>query len=375
MEHNDIRHRLSEFIDGSVTDEERAMIEAHLETCTECSQALQELRKTLEHIKTVEEIDPPAWMAQKIMTTVRAEAGKKRPFLQRMFYPLMVKLPVQAIAVLFLAVTGFYIYQNIQPASRLSEAPSSEFGSRGKAPSTVATQDKLAKADGPAVRSKQVPQTPAYKSLDMKLEYENPAKPTLKEQAAAPAPSSAPAKPSALAKNEDRAEKRDAEPQAVAPKMMQEQPSPSAGMALQGEATGKSGTAKQQRSPLAADGSTSNARGEIIDNQFQLAINQTISFAHDHVRLKLLKVTEDSRCPSGVRCAWEGQVTVLIQVMKQDQHIADVSLTLRAGNHEELATNRFDNYTIKLVKVSPHPESGNTIRTSDYRATLSLSKL
>ena len=190
MEHNDIRHRLSEYIDDSVTAEEKAEIEAHLKTCQQCSDALQELRKTIEHIKTVEDIDPPAWMTQKIMATVRAEVGEKKSLFQRLFYPLAVKIPIQAIAVLFLAVTGFYIYQNIQPAERISEAPSQEFAAKKPVPPADTAQDKLAKAERPAPRSKQVPQTPAYKALDMKQEYEKPPQPTLQGQATAPAPRS-----------------------------------------------------------------------------------------------------------------------------------------------------------------------------------------
>ena len=70
MDHNDIRHKLSEYIDGSVTAEEKSYIEEHLKTCSACSDALHELQKTVEHIKTVEEVEPPAWMTQKIMANV-----------------------------------------------------------------------------------------------------------------------------------------------------------------------------------------------------------------------------------------------------------------------------------------------------------------
>jgi len=202
MEHNDIRHRLSEYIDGSVAGEERAAIEAHLKTCTQCTDALQELRKTIEHIKAVEDIDPPAWMTQKIMATVRAEAGEKKSLFQRLFYPLAVKIPIQAIAVLFLAVTGFYIYQNIQPAERTSDVPSQEFAANKPVPPTDTAQDKLAKADRPAPRSNQVPQTPAYKALDMKQEYEKPAPPVPQEQPPATGPEPAKREFSMLAEDE-----------------------------------------------------------------------------------------------------------------------------------------------------------------------------
>jgi hypothetical protein len=204
MDHNDIRHKLSEYLDGSVTAEGKAEIDEHLKTCAVCSDALRELRKAVEHIKTVEEVEPPAWMTQKTMAKVRAEAERKQGFFHRLFFPLHVKLPIQAVAVLFLAVTVFYIYRNIQPTPNLSEAPIQEFTAEKEAPPSVIAKDKLGKADDSSLRSKKVPQSPEYKALDMKLEYEKPAPPVPREQAAAPAP--APAKPAEQSMTEKRAE-------------------------------------------------------------------------------------------------------------------------------------------------------------------------
>ncbi len=59
MGHKEIRHRLSEYIDGSLTDEEKLEMEAHLRTCSACNDAFRELQKTIEHIKNVEEVEPP----------------------------------------------------------------------------------------------------------------------------------------------------------------------------------------------------------------------------------------------------------------------------------------------------------------------------
>ncbi len=229
MEHNEIRHRLSEYIDGSVSGEEREAIDAHLKTCTQCSTALEELRKTIEHIKTIEEINPPAWMTQKIMATVRAEADEKKGFFHRFFFPLRIKLPIQAIAVLFLAVTGFYIYQNIQPAERVSEAPIQESASKKQAPPTGTAEDKLAKVYNPAIRPNPVPQTPAYKALDMKQEYGTPPPPMLQGRTAVPSPVPAqPVEPPMQQKDESTAEQYAVTPHAAAPSLPQKQTAPAA---------------------------------------------------------------------------------------------------------------------------------------------------
>jgi hypothetical protein len=189
MEHNDTRHKLSEYLDGSVTAKEKDEIEAHLKTCQQCSNALQELQKTVEHLKSIEEVEPPAWMTQKIMVKVRAGAEeKKKSLFQRFFFPLSVKLPLQAVAVLFLTMTAFYIYRNIQPTLIPSEAPVQEFAVRKEAPPPAPTlrdkheAQKITKdALVPAMKA---PQAPGCKALDIKQEYEKPAPPAALGKAA-----------------------------------------------------------------------------------------------------------------------------------------------------------------------------------------------
>jgi hypothetical protein len=176
MKHNDIRHKLSEYIDGSISAHDKAEIEVHLKTCRKCSDALNELRKTVEHIKTIEEVEPPAWMTQKIMAKVRAEAEKKKSWFRRWFFPLHIKLPLEAVAMMFLAVTVFYIYQSIHPEAKLVQSPIESFGIKDEshAPTIIAKEEPNKTPDS-SLRSKQVSQVPEYKALDMKPEYEPPA--------------------------------------------------------------------------------------------------------------------------------------------------------------------------------------------------------
>jgi hypothetical protein len=191
MNHNDIRHMLSEYIDGAVLPEDRAAIEEHLKTCEKCAEALKELRQAVAHIKSVEEIDPPAWMTQKIMAKVRVEAGEKSWF-QRFFFPLHIKLPLEAIGVLFIAVTALFIYQNMQPSMKASKPQLQDHAPAKEPPAVIARNEEHRSAE-PSLRSKDLPQSPGYKALDMKQEYEKPAQPMLESQAATPAPS--PSKP------------------------------------------------------------------------------------------------------------------------------------------------------------------------------------
>lgn len=180
---------LSEYIDGAVTRKEKTAIERHLKSCTECRNALAELKKTIEHMKKVEEVDSPAWMTQKIMAKVRAEAEQKRSLFHRIFYPLAIKLPIQAVAVLFLAVTAFYIYQNINPMEKYAEAPG-VIEPKKEQPATNLTMNKQKMKQDSSQTAKRAEQKPGYKSLDMKYMYEKPAVPAPSESK----PSSGPAK-------------------------------------------------------------------------------------------------------------------------------------------------------------------------------------
>ena len=190
MDHNIIRHRLSEYIDGTISADEKAEVETHLAACEKCSDALRELQKTVEHVRTIEEVEPPAWMTQKIMANVRAEAEQQRSIYQKLYSAFVVKLPVKAVAVVFLAAIAFTMYRDIRP-QKLPEAPIPQAAVKKGAPPSVITKNEQSHAGESLLRSDQVPQKPAYKALDMKREYGTPAPSVLQDKAAASAPAEA----------------------------------------------------------------------------------------------------------------------------------------------------------------------------------------
>jgi len=231
MEHIDIRHKLSDYLDGSVSAQEKALIEEHLKTCTECDQALLELQKTIELVKNIEEVQPPDWMAQKIMATVRAEAAEKKSFLQRLFFPLSIKLPIQAVAVVFLTITVVYMYRGVQPTAPFSEAPliaTGKSAEQGSSPTSAvnresdiaaspATPSKKLKAPGSNTSDETAVNGPA----ELRALQDRPA-------SAAPAPSKQADRP-ALEKREILMEKQQAAPSSLDAADASKQFSPAAG--------------------------------------------------------------------------------------------------------------------------------------------------
>jgi len=126
MECSDIQERLSAYIEGSVSSAEEGLIEEHLKACQQCSESLADLKKTLEYVQNLEEIEPPPWLKQKVMARVRSEAEAKRGILQRVFYPLHIKLPIEALAVIVIAVTTIYVFKTMQPELESAKAPYEE---------------------------------------------------------------------------------------------------------------------------------------------------------------------------------------------------------------------------------------------------------
>jgi hypothetical protein len=108
----------------------------------------------------------------------------------------------------------------------------------------------------------------------------------------------------------------------------------------------------------------------INETQIQLKVNQTIE--SDNIKIKFLNVTEDSRCPTGVTCIWEGQVKIAVNIIKNDKNLGNFVLTSRSGQ-PDMAIQTFDGRSIQVVKVNPYPTSGRKISLSDYVATFIMS--
>ena len=123
MECRDVQKRLSAFIEKVVSPKQKALIDAHLKGCKECKRALADLKKAVKYVKKLEAVEPPAWLTKKVMARVRAEAEAKKGILQKIFYPFHIKIPLEAIALLLVAVGTIYIFKSIQPQMQVAQAP------------------------------------------------------------------------------------------------------------------------------------------------------------------------------------------------------------------------------------------------------------
>lgn len=126
MECSNIQGKLSVYIEGMVSPDEKNLIEEHISSCSKCKEALYDLKKTLDYVHNLEEIETPAWLTQKVMTRIRSDAEPNKGIFQKFFYPLYIKLPIEAFAVALIAVTALYIFNIIQPEIKPAKSPPGE---------------------------------------------------------------------------------------------------------------------------------------------------------------------------------------------------------------------------------------------------------
>jgi hypothetical protein len=89
---------------------------------------------------------------------------------------------------------------------------------------------------------------------------------------------------------------------------------------------------------------------------------------HPDDALTFVDVPQDSRCPIGVQCAWEGDATVVLAVAP-----AGTSDTTRIELHTSkrfATTGAYKDLSIHLEKLEPYPHVGVKIPLADYAATL-----
>jgi len=111
MNCRDVENNLPLYEEDALSVAEKQAIEQHLKSCLKCAKAFSQLEKTRRLVKGLAEVEPPPWFKQKIMSGVREEAAKKS-LAQKLFYPLRIKIPVQIMAAIFVAVFAVYIYRS-----------------------------------------------------------------------------------------------------------------------------------------------------------------------------------------------------------------------------------------------------------------------
>ena len=105
----------------------------------------------------------------------------------------------------------------------------------------------------------------------------------------------------------------------------------------------------------------------------KLNIGKCLKF--DRVKIKFVKVLQDSRCPKGVNCVWAGEVTVLIDIYQKGKKKESKKLTLNSKiSKKDRFGNLFssDELIISMINLLPLPVSGEKTDTKVYYLQLEV---
>jgi hypothetical protein len=92
--------------------------------------------------------------------------------------------------------------------------------------------------------------------------------------------------------------------------------------------------------------------------------------------ITLSAITEDSRCPNNVDCAWAGQVVAELLVAAPGHEPETVQLTLMGrGMRLNEPTVVADTWRLQLTSVTPYPTHPEDIPTERYLVTVQVSKV
>lgn len=108
-----------------------------------------------------------------------------------------------------------------------------------------------------------------------------------------------------------------------------------------------------------------------LGEEFSLRMGETAGIEGEELLIRFVEVTEDSRCPTGVVCVWEGRVSCLLEITYRGS-LHRVVLS-EPGSATWPPEEIFEDYRI-AYHVEPYPQAGSEIEREDYRLEIAVSR-
>jgi hypothetical protein len=109
-----------------------------------------------------------------------------------------------------------------------------------------------------------------------------------------------------------------------------------------------------------------------LNEQFTVKAGHQVVIKGEKLSVQFSSLQNESRCPTGVQCVWEGNAAISIEVSKKRNKPAQAVLnTNTAIQPNELA---YKKYRIKLLGLNPYPRIDEKIEAKDYEAVMIVTK-
>ena len=103
------------------------------------------------------------------------------------------------------------------------------------------------------------------------------------------------------------------------------------------------------------------------EQRFVLAPDESSALSDIGLTVTFVSVIEDSRCPVGVSCVWEGDAAVRIRIDGAGVKPSIYTLHTHGSTTGEIV---HGDVRIRLIALTPLPTADGPPRADDYRATL-----
>jgi hypothetical protein len=147
----EVQEILSEYLEGLLSPERAGAVQSHLTSCPRCQTGLQALAEAKRAVAGLPVIEPPPGFSQRVMSRVREEAERPNLF-HRLFFPMRIKIPIHALALLLVGGIAVYLYQThrpVQPLATKSIPPTPELRAKIEQDAPAAPQPERKESFAP----------------------------------------------------------------------------------------------------------------------------------------------------------------------------------------------------------------------------------
>jgi len=109
-----------------------------------------------------------------------------------------------------------------------------------------------------------------------------------------------------------------------------------------------------------------------IDNEFSLTLGQIAELKSEGITLQFEGIQEDSRCPKGATCFWQGRVRSILNI--SDNGLSSQIVLTDPGLSDQNDKNTYKQYEFSS-HVQPYPELNKKISSEDYLLFLTVKKI
>lgn len=114
-----------------------------------------------------------------------------------------------------------------------------------------------------------------------------------------------------------------------------------------------------------------NCTNLIFNDTISLSCRECLNDPENQMSVCIDSVFNDSRCPIGVYCIWEGNAVVRFRYEKSN----DKPLLFDLNTNSQFASDTIiDGYKFTLISLSPYPAVGHQIVQKDYKAEIVVTK-